>query len=125
MSIYIEIHGKKYPASITGRLHDDSWNNRASKAITLNMTYEEALEAFTHDAQWKILQCHEETSETLNLETQEIISTTTLVVDNEHDNSEYSIAGDIIDHRDGTVTVKMGQPTAEELLNMIMEELSL
>ena len=33
-----------------------------------------------------------------------------------YDNSEYSIAGDVVDHRNGTVTVKMGKPTAEELL---------
>ena len=27
---------------------------------------------------------------------------------NEYDNSEYSLSGDITDHRDGTVSIKMG-----------------
>ena len=40
-----------------------------------------------------------------------------------YDNSEYSIAGDIIDLRDGFVTVKMGKPTAEELLALLEEVL--
>jgi hypothetical protein len=42
-----------------------------------------------------------------------------------YDNSDYCIVGDIISHRDGTTTVKMGKPTAEELLNMIVEGLTL
>lgn len=32
----------------------------------------------------------------------------------EYDKSEFSIAGDIVDHRDGRITVYMGKPTAEE-----------
>ena len=32
------------------------------------------------------------------------------------DLSEYSIAGDIVDHRDGTITVYMGKPTDTETL---------
>ena len=34
---------------------------------------------------------------------------------NEYDNSEYTLAGDITDHRDGTVSIKMGKPTESEL----------
>ena len=30
---------------------------------------------------------------------------------NEWDNSAYSLSGAITDHRDGTVTIKMGKPT--------------
>lgn len=37
-----------------------------------------------------------------------------------YDNSDYCVAGDITDHRDGTVTVKMGRLTAlEETLELI------
>ena len=36
-----------------------------------------------------------------------------------YDNSAYSVAGPITDHRDGTVTVKMGKPTAAELLAIL------
>ena len=34
----------------------------------------------------------------------------------EYNNSDYCIAGDIIDHRDGTLSVKMGKPTDVEVL---------
>ena len=40
----------------------------------------------------------------------------TVIEQETYDNSEYNIAGDIIDHRNGKVTVKMGKPTAEEQL---------
>ena len=39
----------------------------------------------------------------------------------EYDNSDYCMAGDVTVHRDGTVTVKMGKPTAEELYNILKE----
>jgi len=32
----------------------------------------------------------------------------------EYDKSEFSVAGDIVDHRDGRITVYMGKPTEEE-----------
>lgn len=32
------------------------------------------------------------------------------------DNSEYCILGDIIIHRDNTITIKMGKPSPDELL---------
>lgn len=34
----------------------------------------------------------------------------------DYDKSAYCVAGDIIDHRDGCITVYMGQPTEQELL---------
>ena len=43
------------------------------------------------------------------------------IIKEEYDNSDYSIADDIIDHRDGFVTVKMGIVTAEELLVIMTE----
>ena len=130
MAIYIKVQDKQYPAIITGRIHDKDWNERESKAIRLEMSYSEAIALFVDDIQWSILQEVEkfETTdkENINEETGEIelipvtVSVTTI---EEYDNSEYSIAGEIIDHRDGTVTIKMGKPTAEELLAMIEEAL--
>ena len=40
-------------------------------------------------------------------------------VNNEYDNSEYSMSGVIRDNRDGTVTIKMGKPT--EIENILSE----
>ena len=60
---------------------------------------------------------NEETGEIKDMVTQ--IPVTKL---EEYDNSEYSIAGDIIDHRNGKVTIKMGKSTAEELLLVLEQE---
>ena len=114
MATYVEINGNKYKASITGRLADKDWGNRASKAIKLEMSYAEANEIFIDGIAWNIVQeveVHERKEDENGNETTE-----TSIKEEVYDNSDYNIAGDIIDHRDGTVTVKMGKPTAEELL---------
>ena len=44
-------------------------------------------------------------------------------VDHERDMSEYSLSGDITDHRDGTVSIKMGKPTESEKSSYTVEAL--
>lgn len=97
----VKINDTLYPASIRGYIHDKDWDNRESKAVTLEMTYEEAVETFVDDLDWAIVYDGGETVET-------------------YDNSEFSVAGPVTDHRNGTVTVKMGKPTDAELLAIIM-----
>lgn len=116
MAIYVKVGDVKYVASITGKLNDKDWNNRPSKAITLEMSYADAVNIFVNDVEWSIVQEElmqhneiDENGEVKLVEEVEIIS---------HDNSEYCIAGSITDHRDGTITVKMGMYTNEELLLM-------
>ena len=46
------------------------------------------------------------------------IQTGTEIQETEWDNSEFNLAGDLTDHRDGTMTVKMGKFTTEEMLLM-------
>ena len=122
MGIYVEINGVQYPASITGKLSDKDWDGRASKAITLEMSYSDAINLFTDDVKWSIVQDIEEEVEEINEETGE--TTHKLVTKQEfYDNSEYNVAGEIIDHRNGSITVKMGKLTAEELLVMFSEVL--
>lgn len=114
MATYIEINGVQYPAIITGRLNDIDWDNRESKFIRVEMNYNEAVELFTNDMAWNIIQDIEISKE---VETPEGNYEIKVVTEQEcYDNSDYTLAGDIIDHRDGTITVKMGKPTAEELL---------
>ena len=121
MATYIQVNGNQYPALITGRLHDKDWDDRASKAIQIEMAYQEALNVFVDDIEWKILQDIEIEEEIVledgipKQERKNILES--------YDNSEYCIAGDIIDHRNGTITVKMGKPTAEELLALLEEVL--
>lgn len=127
---YVKIHDVMYPASITGRIHDKDWDDRASKAIRVEMNYADALALFVDDVDWSIIQeteeVEEQREEVFNEETEEmeeIVKMVPVVVTEEYNNSDYSVAGEITDHRDGTVTVKMGKLTAEELLAIIGEVL--
>lgn len=122
MAIYVKVNDAQYEASITGRLNDKDWDNRPSKAITLKMSYADAINIFVDDVNWFILQDFEDIVQEINEETGEPVFKTVTRTEI-YDNSDYSIAGSVTDNRDGTVTVKMGKQTAEELLAMIEEVL--
>lgn len=117
MTTYIEINDVRYPAHIDGKLIDKEWDNRSSKSITLEMNYEDALKLFVNNAEWNIIQETEEIIETIDTNGSIINEVVTKAVS--YDNSEYGIAGDITDHRDGTITVKMGKFSEKDLLAMI------
>ena len=97
---------------------DKEWDNRETKAITLEMDYATANKLFIDSVIWSIVMEHpveiEEIDDEGNTTTKTIIET------EEFDNSEYSLAGDITDHRDGTLTVKMGKLTDLEQAYEIM-----
>ena len=129
-NIYVKIQDVLYPASITGRIHDKDWCDRASKAIRVEMSYADALALFVDNADWSIVQETEEfeerEEEIVNEETGEtevITKRVPVITTEEYDNSDYSVAGEITDHRDCTITVKMGKMTADELLAIIEEVL--
>ena len=110
MSIYIKLNNTEYPAEINGNPKDRAWGDRDTKTITLTMTTGEAAALLPDNTPWNIVQ--RETVDKLDNdgnptgETEEVV--------NEWDNSEYSLSGDITDHRDGTVSIKMGKPTETE-----------
>lgn len=117
---YVSVNDQLYAATITGRMRDTSWNDRASKEITVEMTYADAMNIFVDDIKWSIVEIITHEDHVFNDED----GTITIVPREErleYDNAEYSIAGDVTDHRNGTITVKMGKPTAEELLALIEE----
>ena len=107
---YIKINDVQYPAIINGRVTDKDWDNRESKSITLEISYKEAKSIFVDDLAWSIIYQPDGYKD----EKGEIVVPEAEV----YDNSEFALAGDITDHRDGTVTVKMGKYTNEELLLM-------
>lgn len=109
MKTYIKIGGNEYPATILGSIQDSKWDGRKSKAIRLEMSYEAAMGLFVNGAPWSIIERGEVAGQS---------------VENEYDNSEYCVAGDITDHRDGTVSVKMGMATADEILAILTGEAS-
>ena len=110
----IKIGNQEYDAAVLGISTDQQWNNRKSKSITLAMDYATAAATFVDDVPWSILY---QPSDYYDPETQQMVTPPV----EEYDNSDYCILGDITVHRDGTVTVKMGKPTGEELYNILRE----
>lgn len=115
---YVKIKDTKHEAQIEGQLKNPAWDDRDTKAITLEMTYAQALETFVDGLAWSIVMerdkpvLGEDGSSTGEVET----------ITTEYDNSEYSMSGDVTDHRDGTVTVVMGKPTElENALALLLE----
>ena len=115
---YVKINETLYPATVSGKMADREWDNRESKAITLEMDYETASALFVDGAEWSIVEQHEvptyqvdESGEYVLDENGKRIQTGTEIKETEFDNSEFILAGDITDHRDGTMTVKMGKLT--------------
>lgn len=110
MSIYIKVNNTEYPATITGEHKDRTWGERDTKTITLTMTHAEVAALLPDNTPWSIVQRdtvpkYDEDGKPTG-ETKEVV--------NEYDNSEYSLSGAITDHRDGSVSIKMGKPTETE-----------
>ena len=103
---YIKINDTLYPAIINGNVKDRAWDDRESKTITLEMAYADAIALFVNGLAWYILMDVEQVQEDGSIVT----------VQEEYDNSDYSMAGSITDNRDGTLSVKMGKPTQIETL---------
>ena len=112
---YIKINNTLYPAEVSGRMKDTDWDGRESKSIKIEMDYETANEIFVSGLKWSIVQQNEvptfdENGNPSGTETKET----------EFDNSDYCLAGDLTDHRDGNITVKMGKLTDLEEAYEIM-----
>lgn len=98
----VKINGIEFEAMIQTRPNDNSWGGRESKAITFTSTYEKAKNLFIDNVSWSIVaDRHNINGDVETVET---------------DMSEYALSGSITDNRDGTMTVKMGRYTEEELL---------
>lgn len=118
--IYVEINDVRHPATVNGKTKDSEWDGRHSKTITLAMSYETARATFVDGLAWAIVMQDDpytdpETGEEIVPEPEY------------HDNSEFCVAGDITDHRNGIVSVKMGMLTEVEALrkqlaNAVTEE---
>ncbi len=124
---YVKINETLYPATVSGRMADKDWDNRASKSITVEMDYATANALFVDGLAWSIVQRDEvptyqrgENGEPVLDENGAPIQTGTEIKETEFDNSEYNLAGDLTDHRDGRITAKMGKLTELEEAYVIM-----
>lgn len=124
---FIKINETLYPATISGRVSDNEWDKRESKSITLEMSYEEASKLFVDGLAWSIVQQNEvpvyqvdENGKYVLDESGVPIQTGTEMQETEFDNSEFNLAGDLTDHRDGRITAKMGKLTDLEEAYEIM-----
>ena len=110
MATYLQVNNTEYPAETNGNPKDRSWGDRDTKTIRLTMTYDQVAALLPDNTPWSIVQ--REMVDVLDEQGQPTGETEERV--QEYDNSEYSLAGDITDHRDGTVSIKMGKPTEME-----------
>lgn len=113
--IFVKAKNTLYPATVSGRMSDKDWDNRDSKSITLEMDFATAAVTFVDGLKWSIVQ-----QEEVPVFDKEGKQTGTEIKETEFDNSEYNLAGDLTDHRDGTITAKMGKLTDLEEAYEIM-----
>lgn len=110
MAQYLKVNGQEYPAKFISKYQDLNWDKRETQTIYLTMPYEQAAALLPDNTPWSIVQ--RDMVDVLDEQGQPTGETKEVV--NEYDNSEYSLAGQITDYRDGTVSVKMGKPTETE-----------
>ena len=120
--IQVKLNGNLYPASVAGRLHDNDWDGRESKAITMEGGYADVAPRFADGMPWSIVETYQEV----------VLDETGVPVPDEHgeptyeektveyDNTEFCVLGDITVHPNGTCTVKMGKETDEEKLLVLL-----
>ena len=111
MAEFIKVDGQEYPATCIYNYKDRNWDMRESVAVHLTMPYAQAAALLTSGTPW--FNVFREERDVLD-ENGELTGQTEEVV-TEEDMSAYSLAGEITDYRDGTVSIKMGKPTESEL----------
>lgn len=111
MAEFIKVNGQEYPATLIYNYKDLNWDMRETQTVHLTMPYAQAAALLPDNTPWSIVQ--RDMVDVLDEQGKPTGEAKEVV--NEYDNSEYSLAGDITDHRDGTVSIKMGKPTESEL----------
>ena len=110
MSIYVKVNNTEYPAAVSGANNDRTWDGRDTKTIYLTMSHDAVAALLPDNTPWSIVQ--RDTVPKYDSDGQPTGETEEVV--NEWDNSAYSLSGAITDHRDDTVSIKMGKPTETE-----------
>ena len=119
MAEFIKVNGVEYPATLIYNYKDRNWDMRETQTVHLTMPYAQAAALLPSGTPWSIVR-HETVDK---LDENGMLTGQTEEVVNEYDNSEYSLAGEIVDYRDGTVSIKMGKPTETETLRSQLAEI--
>lgn len=110
MAEFIKVNGQEYPATLIYNYKDLNWDMRETQTVHLTMPYAQAAALLPDNTPWSNV--FRETKDKLDNDSNPTGQTEEVVT--EEDMSAYSLAGEIVDHRDGTVSIKMGKPTEAE-----------
>lgn len=110
MAEFIKVAGQEYPATCVYNYKDRNWDMRETQTVHLTMPYAQAAALLPSGTPWSNV--FRETKDKLDNDGNPTGQTEEVVT--EEDMSAYSLAGEITDHRDGTVSVKMGKRTETE-----------
>lgn len=110
MAQYLKVNGQEYPAKFISKYQDLNWDKRETQTVHLTMPYEQAAALLPDNTPWSNV--FRETKDVLDADRNPTGQTEEVVT--EEDMSDYSLSGAITDHRDGTVSIKMGKPTETE-----------
>lgn len=110
MAEFIKVNGQEYPVTLIYNYKDLNWDMRETQTVHLTMPYAQAAALLPDNTPWSNV--FRETKDKLDNDGNPTGQTEEVVT--EEDMSAYSLAGEIVDHRDGTVSIKMGKPTEAE-----------
>lgn len=110
--IYVKIGETMIPATVNGYRRDPKWNYRDVEEVTITATAEEVATLFPDGVDWDLVQTFDPY---LNEETGETIQPEPII----KNHGEFCVSGDVIDRRNGTVTIRMGKMLPAELLEII------
>jgi hypothetical protein len=110
MAEFIKVNGVEYPATLIYNYKDRNWDMRETQTVHLTMPYAQAAALLPSGTPWSNV--FRETKDKLDNDGKPTGQTEEVVT--EEDMSAYSLSGAITDHRDGTVSIKMGKPTETE-----------
>lgn len=105
MSTFLKANNTETPCEAAEHYRDSAWG-RPTCTVTIKASAAEIAALLPNNAPWSLIE-REDVLDENGMPTGQ-------TVDHERDMSEYSLSGDITDHRDGTVSIKMGKPTEEE-----------
>lgn len=105
MSTFLKANNTETPCEAAEHYRDSAWG-RPTCTVTIKGSAAEIAALLPNNAPWSLIEREDALDESG--------APTGQTVDHERDMSEYSLSGDITDHRDGTISIKMGKPTETE-----------